>query len=190
MKSPVPSPKIIRNILLLVVSVYLLIAARNQSAPVRKGALTTPAAVETVASASAQLYPVSRIVDGDTIDVDMNGTVTRIRLVGVDTPELLDPRKPVECFAREASAYLSSLLTGTSVRLEPDPTQDDKDKYDRLLRYVYLPDGSLVNRMLIAGGYAHEYTYDRPYRFMDIFKESENEARTANRGLWNRSACP
>ena len=130
------------------------------------------------------------VTDGDTIRVSIDGRSEPVRLIGVDTPELLDPRKPVQCFAREASNHANELLTpGLSIGLEPDPTQDNRDKYDRLLRYVWLPDGRLFNLQTIAAGYAHEYTYDLPYKYQAQFKAAERQAREAEIGLWSPTTC-
>src|SRR3989338_322463 len=103
------------------------------------------------------LYPVVKVIDGDTIDVKIGTKIERIRMVGMDTPEIVDPRKAVQCFGKEASNRTKLLLTGKSVALQSDPTQGERDKYGRLLRYVIL-DGLNFNKRLIAEGYAHEYT--------------------------------
>src|SRR5438046_968199 len=85
---------------------------------------------------------VVRVVDGDTVDVQcQDGTTDRLRLIGIDTPEVVDPRKPVQCFAREASAHAHELLDGQSVSLELDPSQGERDVFGRLLAYLWLPDG-------------------------------------------------
>ena len=89
--------------------------------------------------------PVTRVVDGDTLWVNTEGGDTKVRLIGVDTPELLDPRSPVQCFAQEASDFTKSALTGQVVYLEYDPSQDSVDRYGRLLAYVWTLDGRLVN---------------------------------------------
>lgn len=135
------------------------------------------------------IFSVTRIVDGDTIDVNINGKIERIRLIGIDTPETLDPRKPVQCFGKEAGDKAKEILTGKKVSLESDPTQGDKDKYDRLLRYVFLEDGTNFNQMMIEEGYAHEYTYAIPYKYQTEFKQAEKDARDGNKGLWNPDAC-
>jgi len=132
---------------------------------------------------------VVRVVDGDTIVVLQNGKKENVRLIGVDTPETVDPRKPVQCFGKEASAFTKKVLTNQTIRLESDPTQQDRDKYKRLLRYVYLPDGTLVNKKIIADGYGFEYTYRIPYQFRDEFKEAQSEARLKQRGLWAEGVC-
>ena len=102
---------------------------------------------------------------------------------------LFRSRKPVQCFGREASNRAHALLDGTSVYLESDPTQGTLDKYGRTLAYVWMSDGRLYNELMIASGFAHEYTYDTPYRYRDRFIEAEAEARTADRGLWSPSTC-
>ncbi|MEK7568763.1 MAG: thermonuclease family protein [Patescibacteria group bacterium] len=132
---------------------------------------------------------VTRIIDGDTIVVFVDGVSEKVRLIGVDTPETVDPRKPVQCFGEEASAFTRSLLLRAGVRLEMDATQGDRDKYGRLLRYVFLPDGTLVNEEIIAEGYGHEYTYRIPYQYQTEFKTAERSARESQKGLWASGAC-
>ena len=135
------------------------------------------------------LFPVIRIIDGDTIVVDNRGVLEKVRLIGVNTPETVDPRKKVECFGKEASRFVTDILTGSSVSLEIDASQGDQDRYGRLLRYVYLPDGTLLNKTIIAEGYGYEYTYGVPYRFMNEFKDAERTARMLEKGLWAKGVC-
>ena len=132
---------------------------------------------------------VTKVVDGDTIRVDDNGQRQTIRLIGLDTPESVDPRKPVQCFAHEASAQADTVLDGRSVYLETDPSQDSVDRYGRTLAYVWTESGRLFNLDMIADGYAHEYTYDVPYRYQQIFRTAEDNARTDERGLWSPDTC-
>jgi micrococcal nuclease len=129
------------------------------------------------------------VVDGDTLVVQQNGQEARVRLIGLDTPESVHPNRPVECFGREASAQLKDLVEGQRVRLEADATQNDADRYGRLLRYVWLPDGHLVNQTMIAQGYGFEYTYRTPYIYQEQFKQAEREAREQQRGLWSDTTC-
>lgn len=129
-------------------------------------------------------FKVLKVIDGDTIDVDLNGKVTRLRLIGMDTPEVVDPRKPVQCFGREASNKAKELLSDQLVRLENDPSQGEIDKYGRVLRYVYLPNGQNFNKLMIKEGYAHEYTYNTPYKYQAEFKQAEKEASMNKLGLW------
>jgi len=136
---------------------------------------------------SAQQSPlllVTRVVDGDTIDVEHIG---RIRLIGVDTPETVDPRKPVQYFGREASDFLKGLVGGKGVRLEYD--QQRRDVYNRTLAYVYLADGTFVNAEIVRQGYGFAYTRF-PFEFLDDFRRFEREAREAGRGLWAPERTP
>ena len=130
--------------------------------------------------AEAQL--VERVVDGDTIVVRGVG---RVRLIGVDTPETVDPRRPVEFFGREASAFTKRLLEGQWVRLEYD--RERTDRYGRTLAYVHLRDGTFANAEIIRRGYGHAYTRF-PFRHLDRFRRLEREAREAGRGLWGAAA--
>ena len=129
---------------------------------------------------AAQTLPtVTRVIDGDTVVVEGIGTV---RLIGVDTPETVDPRRPVQYFGKEASDFTKQLATGKRVRLEFD--QDRMDRYGRTLAYVYLqPDNLLLNAEIIRQGYGFAYT-QFPFRMMGQFRALEREAREAGRGLW------
>ena len=138
---------------------------------------------------NAKTYTVIQVVDGDTIKVSMNGEKVTIRLIGVDTPETVDTRKPVQCFGKEATNKMIELLRSKIVLLEEDQSQGDKDKYGRLLRYVFLPDGINVNKTLVQEGYAYEYTYNLPYKYQDEFKKAQISARESKRGLWADNAC-
>lgn len=129
-------------------------------------------------------YRVTSFNDGDTITVDMAGREEKIRMIGVDTPETEDPRKPVQCYGRAASAYTKNLIGNQPVRLEADPENTNRDRYNRLLRYVYLADGRLVNSEIIRAGYGFAYT-SFPFQKSAEFKQHETEARQASRGLWN-----
>lgn len=131
-----------------------------------------------------ETYEVVKVVDGDTLSLSMNGKTEVLRLIGMDTPETVDPRKPVQCFAKEASAKAKEMLMGKKVRIEADPSQGELDKYNRLLRYIFLEDGTFYNKLMIEEGYAHEYTYNTPYKYQSEFKEAEAKAREAKRGFW------
>ncbi|TSC54211.1 MAG: micrococcal nuclease, partial [Microgenomates group bacterium LiPW_16] len=122
------------------------------------------------------------VIDGDTIEIE-NGE--RVRYLGIDTPETVDPRKPVQCFGVEASKKNKELVEGKNIRLEKDIT--DKDKYGRLLRYVWV-DSLFVNLELVKQGFATSYTYPPDVKHQAEILAAEAEAREANRGLWG--ACP
>lgn len=134
-------------------------------------------------------YSVVSVVDGDTIKINLNGTTETLRLIGIDTPETVDPRKPVQCFGKEASNKAKELLSGQKVRIEKDSTQGDRDKYGRLLVYVWREDGLFFNEYMVKQGYAHEYTYDTPYKYQAQFKSDEIYARTNQLGLWSPDTC-
>ena len=134
-------------------------------------------------------YLVLKVIDGDTISVDMDGVTETIRIIGINTPETVDPRKEVECFGKEASDKAKFLLEGTYVSLAVDDTQENRDKYSRLLRYVYLADGSDYGKYMIENGYAYEYTYQIPYKYQIEYREAEDRAEAGKRGLWANDAC-
>jgi micrococcal nuclease len=138
---------------------------------------------------SEKYYQVLRIVDGDTIDIAIDGKRERVRLIGINTPESVDPRKSVECFGLEASMRASKLLEGRKIIFEPDGSQDTRDKYGRLLGYIKRDDGLFYNLEIIRDGYAYEYTYQSAYKYQDEFKEAEKFARENKRGLWADGAC-
>ncbi|HCC06139.1 TPA: nuclease [Candidatus Nomurabacteria bacterium] len=134
-------------------------------------------------------YKVTRVVDGDTLVININGIDEKVRLIGINTPETVDTRKPVECFGKEASARMEDLADGKNVRLESDDTQSTRDIYGRLLNYVYLEDGQMLNRKMIADGYAYEYTYMTPYKYQKEFRDVQTLARVSARGLWAPESC-
>lgn len=131
---------------------------------------------------------VVRVVDGDTLVVRLNNKDQTLRLIGINTPETVDPRKTVECFGKEASNKAKELLTGKIVRVESDPTQGTYDKYDRMLAYVFVGD-LFFNKYMIEEGYAYEYTYDIPYKYQDEFKAAQKQAQELKRGLWGENTC-
>lgn len=127
---------------------------------------------------------VVRVVDGDTIIVHAEGEDRTVRIIGVNTPETVDPRKPVECFGKEASQALKEkLLVGDEVTLIADPSQTEEDRYGRWLRYVE-KNNEDIGTWLIESGYAQEYTYKVPYEKQGEYAAAEEEARTQERGLW------
>ena len=134
-------------------------------------------------------YPVTKVVDGDTLAVLMDGKSVTLRLIGLDTPETVDPRKPVQCFGKAASDKAKEMLAGKTVRLEYDTSQGTVDKYGRTLAYVFLPDGTFFNEYMISAGYGHEYTYKLPYKYQAAFKAAEKRAREEKRGMWADDSC-
>lgn len=127
------------------------------------------------------------VIDGDTIKVNLNGEEISVRLLGIDTPEIHNPKVKKECYGEEAKLALEELLKNhTEVNLVKDSIQSDKDIYERLLRYIYLPNRTDVNAYMVEKGFAKVYTKvksDREREFMLLQQEAQN----SNLGLW--SAC-
>jgi endonuclease YncB( thermonuclease family) len=130
------------------------------------------------------LFQVTEVVDGDTIKVSTIGT---LRLIGMDTPETKDQRKPVQCFGKEASNKAKELLSSKKVYLEYDPA-NKIDKYGRTLAYVYREDGLFYNAEMIKQGFAHSYV-QFPHPRLDEFNTYQQEARENNRGFWATNTC-
>lgn len=183
----------IKRMLVGVIVIFLVLGAEDwqNSSSVGVFGVTskTPTAKITTTTETPSMPIVTRIVDGDTIVVLMNDTSEKVRLIGVNTPESVDPRKEVQCFGKEASEFTRLLLLNKTVHLESDDTQGDRDRYGRLLRYVFFEDGTLVNEKIITEGYGHEYTYRLPYKYQTDFKNAEHLAREAKKGLWGEGIC-
>jgi micrococcal nuclease len=151
---------------------------------------------EKVVGSDNNFYPVTKVFDGDTYEVEIDGKKEKVRLLGIDTPEKWESsklnkdversgsdKKTIKTLGDLASNYAKKLVSGKRVRLEADPTNDDRDRYGRLLRYVYLEDGTLVNLKIIEDGYANAYTRF-PITKKDEFLIAERNARENRRGLW------
>ena len=119
-----------------------------------------------------------------TFKANIRGNIEPIRMVGIDTPESVDPRKPVQCFSKETTNKLSSFISGKYVRLKDDKTQGNRDKYGRLLRFVYLDNGTFVNAEMVKQGYAFSYK-QFPHPYLNQFNSYEKSAREQNIGLWD-----
>jgi len=172
------------GVLILVIGIGIgLVLRRNQSTPPITPTITglTGTLVKNEIKDNA-LVKVTRVIDGDTIEIEGG---ERVRYIGIDTPETVDPRKPVQCFGVEASNKNKELVEGKMVRLEKDIT--DRDKYNRLLRYVYVGD-IFINLELVKQGFAYSYSYPPDIKYQEQFVKAQQEAREAKRGLW--SACP
>jgi micrococcal nuclease len=129
---------------------------------------------------------VVKVVDGDTLEVELDTGTERVRLLGIDTPETVHPTKPVECFGPEASSRMKELAPpGTVLRLERDV--ELRDRYGRLLTYAYLPDGTFLNRSMLADGYATTLFIDPNRAHRRELAAAESDARSQGRGLW--AAC-
>jgi len=126
-----------------------------------------------------ELVSVRKVIDGDTFVL---ASGERVRMIGVDTPETKHPKKPVQYFGKEASEFTRQMIEGKAVVLEYDWKR--RDRYGRLLAYVYLPDGIFLNAEIIKEGYGFAYTR-YPFKYLDEFRSYEREARESGIGLWN-----
>jgi micrococcal nuclease len=169
-----------------IAALLLVVALVLAACGVRPG----PPAAQTTSAPRTPGVAVVRVVDGDTVDVRLpEGRQERVRLIGMDTPETVDPREPVQCFGREASARAHALLDGQTVGLERDPSQGERDRYGRLLAYLWLPDGRDFAQVMIGEGYAFEYTYRLPYAHQEAFQAAQARARAGALGLWAPETC-
>lgn len=134
-------------------------------------------------------YPVERVIDGDTVYVDRDGSTEKVRLIGINTPETGDGRRAAQCFGHEASAFAKDFYRGHEVYLATDPSIAERDTYGRLLAYVWLDDGTFVNLKMLEDGYANEFTFDRPYHHRDLFRQASRAARESDAGLWAPETC-
>jgi micrococcal nuclease len=141
--------------------------------PIVNSAITTPG-----------YYKIIKVIDGDTFDVNMDGHTERVRLIGLDTPETQKPNSPIECFGLAASNQAHKILDNQEVRLESDPINTNRDRYNRLLRYAYLRDGRLYNAEMIKQGYGFAYL-SFPFTKSDEFRKYQTEARQNGAGLWS-----
>ena len=164
----------------VITSLFLLIglaSCSNSSSPTRSQ-------TNAVKIANVEIV---KVVDGDTVDIDIKGDIERVRLIGVNTPETKHPTKPIECFGPEASAYLTQLLPkGTHVRIERDV--EARDRYGRMLLYLYLGSNDLfINLDLVARGYGTPMSIEPNTFHRNDFVRAAAQAEAANVGLWK--AC-
>jgi micrococcal nuclease len=137
----------------------------------------------TTAVAPPGYYTVRQAIDGDTFQIMMDGKKESVRLIGVDTPETHKPNTAVQCYGPEASDFTRQTVEGKPVRLEADPTNDNRDRYNRLLRYAYMQDGTLLNKLLVEQGYGFAYL-SFPFEKKAEFAAAQDQARQSKRGLW------
>ena len=137
-------------------------------------------------------FPVIKVLDGDTVDVEINSSIQTIRFVGIDTPEVSGPYRSAMWFGKEASGKTMELLEGQQVYLEIDSQLNLIDKYQRLLRYVYrASDNLFVSKYLVETGYATEYSYQGvAHKYQAEFRQAQSVARDNGLGLWNNKICP
>jgi micrococcal nuclease len=166
------------SLLLLALLLYAGLGGCDTEAPDSGPPRTEPSAPITA--------PVTDVVDGDTIEVEIDGEIEDVRYIGVDTPESVAPDQPVECFGPDAAELNARLVEGERVRLVPDA--EPRDVYGRLLAYVHVTGGGskdvFVNAELLRRGYARTLTIEPNDRFASFFDRLEQTAANAGRGLW------
>lgn len=156
-----------------------IIITPTNPAPTGAGPSTIPSvSPTTLPNYKGTPVKVINVIDGDTIKIETGETV---RYIGIDTPESVDPRKPVQCYAKEASAKNEELVLGKMVELEKDIS--DKDRYGRLLRYIWIGE-TLINEVLVREGFAYSYSYPPDIKYQSIFVETQRKAREEQKGLW------
>ncbi len=137
-----------------------------------------PTPIKSVASQSAELAVVKRVIDGDTIELNDG---RKVRYIGINTPELHHPVIPVQCFGKEAMEKNKELVEGKTISMKKDVSETDR--YKRLLRYVWV--GPIfVNEYLVREGYALQSTFPPDVTYVNLFKKAAGEARLKNKGLW------
>ena len=172
-------PKVILTIAGLVI-IASVVVALSYCIP----RLRVPKMVNDITTVQPGYYKVTDVSDGDTFVVVMDSHEEKVRLIGVDTPETVKPNSPTECYGKAASDFTKQLLNGKTVRLEADPINQNRDRYDRLLRYAYLENGTLLNAALISQGYGFAYL-SFPFSKAEEFRQLQVDARKNNVGVWS-----
>ena len=171
----------------------LVFTSCGQATDTTTPVLTTPELTELGSVAAAQLTPnatVLSVTDGDTVVLDIDGIEEPVRLIGIDTPEKSGGLRPAECYGDEASQHVRELLpVGTEVYLERDV--EARDRYDRLLGYLYRANDSLfINASLVEDGYAAAYRFEPNIHHSELFEAAQRSARSRELGLWGACGGP
>jgi endonuclease YncB( thermonuclease family) len=195
-RTPVPDRRPRARLLALVLLPAIVLAGCGAS--VGRGGGSTGAAPAGLATTRAEraAWPdpprdavaakVQQVTDGDTFVAAVAGRRERVRVIGVDTPETVAPDRPVEPYGKQASSFAERYLTGATVRLAGDA--EPRDRYDRMLAYVWLADGTFWNALLVAEGYAQQLTIPPNVTYAGLFRRLVAEARREHRGLWATQA--
>ncbi len=170
-------------VLAVILAILQLFFSKNNPLPkVSLIPTNVPSPTITIAPYEKQKVKVIRVIDGDTIEIEGK---KKIRYIGVNTPELHDPRKPIECYGQTAVDENKKLVEGKEIFIQKDVSEIDK--YKRLLRYVWVGD-TFVNDYLVRQGFAQVSTFPPDVKYQQQFLEAQMEAKKNNRGLW--SSCP
>jgi len=178
--------------LILIFLIFLSLVNQFLNQPNQKNSpysknLPQPKTTIPIKTASTEAFFVTKVIDGDTIVLE-NGQ--KVRYIGIDTPELHHPKKEMECFSQQAYEKNKELVLGKKVFLQKDISE--KDKYNRLLRYVFLDEkmstaeASFVNLYLVKNGFAYAATFPPDVKYANVFLTAQNEARQKNLGLWQK----
>ena len=158
--------------------------------PRTAAATPTPAPAEpATAPATYRDATVTNVVNGELMEVSLPGETARVRLIGIDAPEVVGPGELFQCYGAEATGRAVELLAGQQVRLELDESQGERDAAGNLLAYAWLRDGSMYNARMIAEGFALERSGPAAYRYQGQFKTAEQQARSQQLGLWHPGSC-
>lgn len=176
-------PLFVIGVLLILISFLRIPQKTNESVRNVVQSSQPPASISIKATASQAKPMVTKIIDGDTVNILVNNQKDTIRIIGINSPET------GECFNREATDKAREILNSKSVILEADSSQDNKDKYNRLLRYIFLSNGTNFGEFMIKNGFAKEYTYKVPYKYQSLYKKAEEEAKLGKRGIWADGVC-
>lgn len=172
---------IIVGLVFLLASFIVACESAPSSAPPTQPSSTDESSPQEQPAITPVEAKVVRVVDGDTIEVDIGGNLYKVRYIGMDTPETVHPTKLVEYFGKEASEKNRELVEGKAVLLEKDVSE--VDKYGRLLRYVWVDD-VMVNAELVRLGYAQVVTYPPDVKYQKYFLQLQMEAQESGLGLW------
>ena len=177
-----------QSVYILVIILAVLQLFFNRNNPLPKVSLISPtnspvpSPTTIITPSEKQLVKVVRAIDGDTVEIEGN---IKVRYIGINTPELHDPRRPVQCYGQISADENKKLVEGKEVYIQKDVSE--VDKYKRLLRYVWVGD-AFVNDYLVRQGFAQVSTFPPDVRYHQQFLEAQKEAQVNNRGLWKE--CP
>lgn len=175
------------RIAILAMAIVLALSAAGCRVEPSDSSTAEPVSQPSDLPSGAVAAEVDRVVDGDTIDVIIDGRVERVRYIGIDAPETVRPNSPVECYGPEASEANKRLVDGETVYLVRDVSE--RDDFDRLLRYVYIQTDAagavtFVNLELVAGGFAQANDYPPDVARQDELDQAQDEAHDAEIGMW------
>ncbi|MFA6963098.1 MAG: thermonuclease family protein [Patescibacteria group bacterium] len=161
----------------------------SESAEADDGTVASAQTGESETDKDLTLYDVTSIIDGDTVKINFDGKTESVRLIGIDSEELSSTDQKQKCFANLAKSEADKMLKGKKIKLESDPVSGERDKYNRLLGYIFV-DETNFNQYMVENGFAHEYTYsNQNYKYRAEFKSAESRAKSTSKGLWSSNIC-